>query len=258
MNPCRLQQPSLADLVFFRDASGESAPTPITGGATLQLTHTEGHYHMDHHTGHSTYGASSRGEQGAIADTIPKIAANLPALFLHVVRVWFIVDATVDTHLPLRVARQPLNKATATSLCTQALLIWKAPHSLPPQVQLHIVKHESHRHQYWNGKVNIEAVHRRTTLLTTLHVLDLARNHTHLEHIPPKQEPHRTPDWVPQDALYTSHSRAYHYPNPIQHLALMLSETDSRAHIQELQEKLKVPLYHSALRLACIPAHLQR
>ena len=54
MNPCRLPQPSPADLVFFTDAPGESALTPITIAATLQLTHTEGHYHMYH----TTYGAS--------------------------------------------------------------------------------------------------------------------------------------------------------------------------------------------------------
>ena len=40
MNPCRLRQPSPADLLFFTDASGESALTPITGGTTLQLTRT--------------------------------------------------------------------------------------------------------------------------------------------------------------------------------------------------------------------------
>ena len=54
INPCRLPEPSPADLFCFTDASGGSALTPITGGATLQLTHTEGHYHMDHHTGHTT------------------------------------------------------------------------------------------------------------------------------------------------------------------------------------------------------------
>ena len=43
MNPCRLPQPSPADRLFFTDASGESALTPITGGAMLQLTHTGGH-----------------------------------------------------------------------------------------------------------------------------------------------------------------------------------------------------------------------
>ena len=31
---------------------------------------------MDHHTGHTTYGASSDGELGAMADAIAKIAAT--------------------------------------------------------------------------------------------------------------------------------------------------------------------------------------
>ena len=62
MNRCRLPQPSPADLLFFSDASGDSALTPITGGATLQLTHTRRHYPMDHQTGHTTYRASCQGE----------------------------------------------------------------------------------------------------------------------------------------------------------------------------------------------------
>ena len=186
MNPCRLPQPSPADWLFFTDASGESDPTPITGGATLQLTHTGGHYHMDHHTGHTTYGASSHGMLGAMADAIAEIAAQLPAHLLHIVQVWFVVDATVNTHLLLRMERQPLREATATSLGTQALLSWKALRSLPPYVQLHIVKQESHRHQYGNGKVGNQAVHQPTTHLPTLQVPNLGRNDTHLQHIPPK------------------------------------------------------------------------
>ena len=73
---------------------------------------------MSHHTGHTTYGASSHGELGAMADAIVKIAAHLPILLPHVVRFWFVVDATVHTHLLLRIARQPLHKATATSRST--------------------------------------------------------------------------------------------------------------------------------------------
>ena len=257
MNQCRLPKPSPADRLFFTDASGESALTPITGGATLQLIHTGGHYHMDHHTGHTTYGASSHGELGAMADAIAKIAVHLPAHLLHIVRVWFFVDATVDTHLLLRIARKPLHKATATSLGTQVLLLWKALRSLPPYVQLHIVKQESHRHQYGNGKVDNQAVHQRTTHLPTLQSPDLGQNHTHLQHIPPVPELHQTPDWVPEDASYSSHDRAYHYPNPIQHLARVLGDADSRAHIQELQDRLQIPLYQSALRPAKVPAHLQ-
>ena len=152
MNPCRLPQPLPVDLLFLTDGSGESALTPITGGATLQLTHGGGHYHMDHHAGHTTYRASSHGELGAMADAIAKISAHLLAHLPHVVRVWFVVDATVDTHLLLRIAGQPLDKATATSLGTQALLLWKALRSLPPYIQLHIVKQGSQRHQYGLAK----------------------------------------------------------------------------------------------------------
>ena len=87
---------------------------------------------------------------------------------------------------------------------------------------------------------------------------DLDRNHTHLQHLPPKEEPHQTPDWVPEDAPYNSHDRAHHYPNIIQHLTRVLGNTDGRAHIQDLKDKLKVPLYHSALHPAYVPAHLQK
>ena len=108
MNQCRLPQPSPAKLIFFTDASGESALKPITGGATLQLTHTKGQYRMDHHTGHTTYGASSHGELGSMVDAVTRLAATLPANLPHIVQVWFVGDATVDTHLLLRIARQPL------------------------------------------------------------------------------------------------------------------------------------------------------
>ena len=91
------------------------------------------------------------------------------------------------------------------------------------------MKQESHRHQYGNGKVDIQAVHQRTTHLQTLQVQDLDRNHAHLQHLPPEPEPHQTQDWVPEDAPYTSHDRAYHCPNAIQHLTGVLGDTDSRA-----------------------------
>ena len=196
---------------------------------------------MDDHKGHTTYGASSHRELGAMANAIAEIAAHLPANLLHVVRVLFVVDATVNTHLLLHITRQPLYKATATSLGAQALLIWKALCSLPAYVQLHIAKQESHRHQYRNNEANNQAVYQRTAHLPTIQVPDLGRKHTHLQHITPKPEPHRTQDWVPEDAPYTSHDRAYHYANPIQHLARVLGNTDSRAYIQELEKKQTSP-----------------
>ena len=258
MNPCRLPQPSPADLLFFTNASGESALTPITGGATLQLTHTGGHYHMDHHTGHTTYGASSnlgtaghgrRHQQNRNSPTRPP-----PARRLGLVR--------GGRHCPHTPTPPHSKTTTPQSHCNEPRhptnVTLESPSQPYPPVQLHIVKQESLRHQYGNGKVDNQAAHQRTTHLPTLQVPDLGLNHTYLQHIPRKPEPHQTPDWVPEDAPYTSHDRSYHYPNPIQHLARLLGVTDSREHIQKLQEKLTAPLYHSALRPANIPAHLQK
>ena len=115
-NPCRLPQPSPANLIFLSDASGESAVTPITGGGTLQLTHTGPH----HLRGLLTWGTGGHGRRHH--------KTNLP----HIVRVWCVVDATVNTHLLLRIPQQLLHKATADSLGTQALILWKALPSLPP------------------------------------------------------------------------------------------------------------------------------
>ena len=107
-----------------------------------------------HNMSYTTYRASSHGELGSMANTITRLAAKLPAHLPHTVRVWFVVDATVDTHLLLRRARQPLKKATATKLGTEALIFWKALRGLPPYAQLHMVKQESHRHQYRRGRVD--------------------------------------------------------------------------------------------------------
>ena len=70
-------------------------------------------------------------------------------------------------------------------------MLWKALRNPPPYIQLHILKQESHRHQYGNSKVDIQAVHQRTTHLPALQMTDLDRTHTHLEHLPPKTEPQR-------------------------------------------------------------------
>ena len=80
MNPCRHPHTSPADLVFFTDTSGKSAPTPITGGATLQLTHAGGHCHVDHHTGHTTYEASS-GNWGTWRMLSPDLRLACPPSF---------------------------------------------------------------------------------------------------------------------------------------------------------------------------------
>ena len=223
MNPGCLRQPSPVDLIFFTDASGESARNPLAGGATARLTYTTGEYHMDQYTGHTIYGASFPRELGqAMADNITRLTTTLPANLPHTIIVWLLVDAAVNAHPLLRIARQPLHKATASSLSTQALMLWKALHHLAPNIQLHIVHQESHRHRLRNGRVNLQSVHHLLTHVPALQIPDLEHNLTHLQHLLPKPVPYQTPRRVPEDAPYTSHNRAYYYPDPVQHLARVL------------------------------------
>ena len=105
----------------------------------MQLTYAAGQYHMDHQSGHTTYRASSHGVLGAMAGAMTRLASTVRANMPHTIRVWFIVDATVDTHLLLSIAGQPLHKATESTLGTQALLLSKTLQR-PPNVQLRIVK----------------------------------------------------------------------------------------------------------------------
>ena len=69
-----------------------------------------------------------------MADAIAKFAAHLSAQIQHIVWVWSVVDATVDTHLLLNKARRLLHKATVRSLGSQALLLRRALRSSPPYI----------------------------------------------------------------------------------------------------------------------------
>ena len=100
-----------------------------------------------------------------MVDAIARLAASLSAFIPYVPGLWFLLDATVHTQLPLPIVRQHLHKATAKCFSTEALMLWKAFRSLTPYAQLHIVKQESYRHQYGNGNVDFEAAQQRTTNL---------------------------------------------------------------------------------------------
>ena len=44
----------------------------------MQLTHTESQYHMDHHGGHTIYGAFSHEQLGAMAEPSPDLQLRHP------------------------------------------------------------------------------------------------------------------------------------------------------------------------------------
>ena len=98
MNPCRLPQPSSADWLFFTDASGESALTPLIGGATLQLTHTGGHYSS---LPKCNTEEGRGGEAKAQHKTHTEHYSKLPVYFTSVLYIPLLVHLSPDFVLPI-------------------------------------------------------------------------------------------------------------------------------------------------------------
>ena len=108
-------------VLLFLNASGDHNLTPITGAAALRFQTQGSGYTMPHHSRSTIYGASSHGEVCTLADALGPLQTTDTAT-----RVWVVVDATVDTHLVMRLCRLPLHQAIESGLTTQALKIWQA------------------------------------------------------------------------------------------------------------------------------------
>ena len=100
--------------------------------------------------------------------------------------VWVVVDAAVDFQIVRRLARQPLHKATGSSLGTQALHLWTALGCLPKHVVLHLVKRESHWYSLGNGHIDLHAHSQLAEHMPDGEDPPL-RDHvrTHPQHLPP-------------------------------------------------------------------------
>ena len=72
---------------------------------------------MEHHTGATIFGASSRGELRTLADAV---TATPPPATIQAVNISVVPDATVDIHLTRRLADLPLDRALESGLTTQA------------------------------------------------------------------------------------------------------------------------------------------
>ena len=113
------------------------------------------------------------------------------------------VDAAVDFQIVRRLARQPLHKATDSSLGTQALHLWTALQRLPKHVVLHLVKQESHRYSLGNGHIDLHAHNQLAEHMPDGEDPPLRDHmHTHLQHMPPVPRPGEPPAWVPDDRIY--------------------------------------------------------
>ena len=61
----------------------------------------------------------------------------------------------MDFQIVRRFARQPLHKATDSSLGTQALHLWVPLRNLPRHIVLYLINQESHRYNLGNGHIDL-------------------------------------------------------------------------------------------------------
>ena len=136
--PCRLPYPDDHNTVIFADAFGTTSLTPAAGGAALELrANATGRLRQHHLTGVTILRASSHGEHRTLAIIVDAVNDTNQEPRDNTHHVWVVVDAAVDFQIVRKLARQPLHKATDSSLGTQALHLWTALRRLPKHVVLH-------------------------------------------------------------------------------------------------------------------------
>ena len=260
MSPSNLPLPDGQNTIIFADASSMMGLTPAAGGATLELRpDATGQLRQHHLTGTTIFRASSHGELKTLAIIVDAVTAVSKARQDQPHHVWVVIDAAVDLQIVRRLARQPLHKATGSSLGTQALHLWVAPGNQPGHIVLHLIKQESHYYNLGNAHIDQHAhdrlaVHTPTPDEPPLHD-DM---HTHLQHLPPIPHPGEPPPWVPDDVIYKDTGRAYHYPQPLRTMAHTRGSHADNTLMARLQHELQTTLYYSALNPSLLPVHLQK
>ena len=244
------------DIIYFTDASGTQQRIPTVGCASVRITRRADGLQVEHHTRATIFGASSHGELRTLADAN---SATPPPATIQPRNIWVVVNTTVDIHLTRRLADMPLYRALESGLTTQALGLWMAFRGMQLQDALHIVKQESHRYTYGNGRADTHAKHQSTSHTPGLeHVRLDTPHHIHLQHLPLIPSATQPPQWMPEDAPYTDRDKQYHYPTPIQQLATTLGHLANTELLRRLEDSVHTPLYYSALRPDSLPAHLQK
>ena len=252
----RLLVPSDTDIIYFTDASGTQQRTPTVGCAPVRITWRAEGLHVEHHIGATIFGASSGSKLRTLADAV---TATPPPAMIRPRNIWVVVDATVDIHLTRRLPDLPLHSALESGLTTQALGLWMAFRGMHPQDTLHIVKQESHRYTYGNGRADTHAKHRSTSHTRGLeHVRLDTPHHSHLQHLPPIPSATQPLPFIPEGTPYTDRDKQYPYPTPIQQLATTLGRPANSELLRRLKDSVHTPLYYSALRPDSLPAHLQK
>ena len=209
----RLPISSDTDIIYSTDSSSTQQRTPTVGCASVRITRSADGLQVEHHTGATIFGASSHGELRTLADAV---TATPPPATIRLRNIWVVVDAAVDIHLTRRLAHLCLHRALRSGLTTQALGLWMAFRGMHPKDALHIVKQESHRYTYGNGRADTHAKHQSTSHTPGLeHVRLDTPNYSHLQDLPPVPSATQPPQWIPEDRPYTDRDKQYRYPKRI-------------------------------------------
>ena len=156
--PCRLPCPDDRNTVIFADISGTTNLTQAAGGAALELrTDAASGLRQHHLTGATIFGVSSHGELKTLAIIVDGVNDAHQQQRDHAHHVRVVVDAAMDFQIVRKLARQPLHKATDSSLGTQALHLCVALRRLPKHIVLHLVNQESYRYNLGNGHIDLQA-----------------------------------------------------------------------------------------------------
>ena len=178
----RLPVPSDTDIIFFTDASCTKQRTPKVCYAPVRVTRCADGHQVEHHTGATKFGASSNSELRTVADTV---IATPPPTSIRPRNIWVVVDAMVDVHLTSRLPEVPPHRVLESGLSTKSLGLWMAFRGMHFQDALHIVKQESQRYTYGNGRADTHAKHQNTNHTPGLeHVRLDTTHHSHLQYPP--------------------------------------------------------------------------
>ena len=242
-----LPVPSDTDVIYFTDASDTQQRTPTVHCASVRITRHADGLRVEHHIWATIFGASSHCELGTLANAI---TAEPPPPTIRPRNIWVVVDATVGIHLT-----KLLDRALESGLTTQELGLWMAFRGMRPQDALHIVKQDSHRYSYGNGRGETDAKQQNTNHTPGLeHVRLDTPHHSHLQHLPPIPSPKCPPTGYPKTRRTRTKTNSTTTPPP----STTLGHPANTELLRRLEDSVRTPLYYSALRPESLPAHLQK
>ena len=244
---------------MFAHASGTTGLTPAAGGTALELSpDTTGQLRQHQLTGATIFGASSHKELETLAITLDGISTAHRQQQDHTHHLRVVVNAAVDLQIIRRLARQRLDKATDSSLGTQAL-VGTCVRILLECVVQHLVKQHFHRYSLGNIHIYLHvhnqiAEHMPNTYEPPLH----DHMQPHLHHLTLIPQPGKTPSWVPDDVIYNDTGRAYHYAQPLRTIGHIRGSHANNTLLTGLQQELEFALYFWALNWSLLPVRLQK